>query len=122
CAEYCGTDHSRMRGEVIVMSQSDYAQWLAGGAAETAPAAQGEEIYTRAGCSGCHDAASAVHAPDLEGLFGRTVHLASGEQIVADESYIRDSILLPNKQIVAGYDAIMPSFEGQLSEQEIFSL
>lgn len=122
CAEYCGTDHSRMRGEVIVLSQADYAEWLAGQSTDDSPVSEGEEVYTRAGCSGCHDQDSAVHAPDLTGLFGRTVHLSSGEKITADESYIRDSILLPNKQIVAGYEPIMPSFEGQLGEQEIFAL
>lgn len=122
CAEYCGTNHSVMRGEVVVLSQTDYEKWLAGQTTQTSPAASGERIFARAGCSGCHDPASPVHAPDLDGLFGREVNLSNAQKIVADESYIRDSILLPEKQVVAGYAPIMPSFEGQLSEQEIFDL
>jgi len=122
CAEYCGTDHSRMLGEVVVMSAPDFARWLANRPVQSTMVAQGERIFARAGCSGCHTAASAVHAPDLQGLFGRRVALSTGETLVADASYIRDSILLPKKHVVAGYAPIMPSFEGQLSEQEIFAL
>lgn len=122
CAEYCGTGHSRMLGEVVVLSQADYAAWLEGGEVEETLAQRGEKIFNRAGCSGCHVPDSAARAPILTGLYGQRVQLESGEAVVADEAYLRDSILLPQKHIVAGYEAIMPSYQGQLSEAEVFAL
>jgi cytochrome c oxidase subunit 2 len=122
CAEYCGTQHAGMHGEVIVMRPAEFAAWLAAGPARTELAARGFEIYRRAGCSGCHEPTSTVHAPDLVGLFGRAVHLSDGSTVIADETYIRDSILLPRKQVVAGFDPLMPSFEGQLDEDDLTAL
>ena len=85
-------------------------------------AARGFELFRRKGCSGCHAAGSSVHAPDLAGVYGRVVHLADGRSVVADEGYLRDSILLPKRDVVAGYEPIMPSYQGQLDEEELFAL
>lgn len=123
CAEYCGTDHSRMRGEIIVMDPDDYAQWLttADGAAEPLAMA-GARLFRDLGCSGCHGTGSVVPSPPLEGLFGRQVTLAGGGSVIADENYLRDSILLPASKIVAGYENVMPTYEGQLEEEQILQL
>jgi cytochrome c oxidase subunit 2 len=122
CAEYCGTEHSLMRGEVVVMPPAEFARWLQEGALEPGIARRGFELYRRYGCSGCHDPGSTVHAPSLAGLVGRTVHLEDGRTLVADENYVRDSILLPRKDIVAGYAPIMPSFAGQIGEEDLMAI
>ena len=122
CAEYCGTDHAHMGGRVIVMQPADFQRWLAQGAPAGTMAARGFARFRELGCSGCHDPRSSVHAPDLAGLYGRQVHLADGRSVVADESYIRDSILLPKRDVVAGFDPIMPSFQGQVGEDDLLEL
>ena len=122
CAEYCGTDHARMGGRVVVMRERDYQAWLQSHPASQALARTGEKRFREYGCSGCHGASSTVHAPPLEGVFGRMVHLQDGGQVTADEEYVRDSILLPRKQVVAGYAPIMPTFQGQVSEQDLLAL
>lgn len=122
CAEYCGTNHSRMGGKVVVMNPSEYERWLHSGNLATGMAAAGAERFREHGCSGCHGQASSVHAPKLEGLFGKPVPLESGGTVVVDERYIRDSILLPQKEIVAGYEPIMPSFQGQIDEENILEI
>jgi cytochrome c oxidase subunit 2 len=122
CAEYCGTEHSRMAGRIIVMDEQSYSKWLAGGTAVPGLASRGFELFRTFGCSGCHSAQSSVHAPDLTGLIGRTVHLSDGRAIVADETYVRDSILLPKKDVAAGFEPIMPSFAGQISEEDIAAI
>jgi cytochrome c oxidase subunit 2 len=122
CAEYCGLDHARMGGRIVVMAPAEFARWLESGNENRALAAQGFELFRRLGCSGCHAAGSTVHAPDLAGVYGRTVHLADGRTLIADEPYLRDSILLPKRDVVAGYAPIMPSFQGQLDEGQLLSL
>ena len=122
CAEYCGTEHSRMLGRVVVMQPAAFAQWLQAGPRQPGMAARGYQLYRRYGCSGCHDPGSSVHAPDLTGLLGRRVHLADGRALTADEPYIRDSILQPAKDVVAGYTPIMPSFAGQIGEEDILDI
>jgi cytochrome c oxidase subunit 2 len=122
CDQYCGLDHSRMIGDVVVMQPAAYARWLEQNPAPESVAARGAALFRSRGCSGCHGANASVHAPDLDGLYGRTVHLADGGTVIADDRYIHDSILLPDKQIVAGFAPIMPSFEGQLSEEEVLAL
>jgi cytochrome c oxidase subunit 2 len=122
CAEYCGTEHSRMIGRVIIMDAFQYESWLAQGRADRPAAASGEELFNTHGCATCHRPDSAARAPNLVGLFGRTVELRGGETLKADEEYIRESILRPAVRVVAGYPPIMPSFEGQLSEEEILQI
>lgn len=122
CAEYCGLDHARMGGDVVVMRPAEYARWLEGHPGSGTLAAQGAVLFRARGCSGCHGLNASIHAPDLDGLYGRPVHLSDGTQVIADDRYIRDSILLPDKQIVAGYAPLMPSFSGQLSEEDLLAL
>ena len=128
CAEYCGTDHSLMGGVVIAMDPAQYAAWLSGGSAAAGPqspetmAAAGERLFTGLGCSGCHRMDGSGIGPSLVGVFGKPVKLADGTTVTADEGYIRDSILLPNSQIVAGHQPDMPSFKGQVSEDQILQL
>jgi cytochrome c oxidase subunit 2 len=122
CTEYCGTEHARMGGVVTVMPAEAFERWLAEGTPAASMAARGAEAFRRLGCSGCHDPRSTVHAPDLAGLPGRLVHLADGRTVLADDAYIRDSILLPKRDVVAGYAPIMPSFQGQATEGDILDL
>ncbi|GAB3681581.1 cytochrome c oxidase subunit II [Salinisphaera aquimarina] len=119
CAEYCGTNHSRMRGKVVVMAPADYADWLDANGHDQNPVRLGRELFRTYGCSGCHMGRSAVHAPKLAGIYGRSIALADGRTVVADQAYIRDSILQPKKQVAAGFAPIMPSFAGRISESEL---
>jgi cytochrome c oxidase subunit 2 len=125
CAEFCGADHSVMGGRLIVMRQDDYAAWLGrsrdGGDGETM-AATGARLFRSTGCSGCHGAASAVHAPRLEGIFGRPVGLSDGRTLIADEQYLHDSIVLPNKEVAAGYRPIMPTYGKVLEPEQVNAL
>lgn len=122
CAEYCGTGHSKMLGEVVVMKPADFTRWLDARPEGEGLAAQGKALFNTAGCSGCHAAGSAVHAPDLAGLYGREVPLADGRTVTADAAYLRDSILLPRRDVAAGFDPIMPDFDGLLDDGEVEAL
>lgn len=122
CAEFCGTDHATMGGGFVAMSPSDYARWLAAQASGGGLAVQGGRLYVRLGCGACHDEGAAVHAPPLKGLYGSDVTLSGGETVRADDQYMRDAILDPNAQIVAGYRAIMPTYRGVIGEAEAMKL
>ncbi|MCO6417958.1 cytochrome c oxidase subunit II [Siccirubricoccus sp. KC 17139] len=119
CAEFCGTQHSRMGGMVTVMEPEDYASWAAAQPQEQDLPGEGEALFTALGCAGCHAPASAVHAPVLQGVYGRMVHLADGRTVRADQAYLRDSILQPQRDVVAGYAPIMPSFAGLVDEADL---
>lgn len=122
CAEYCGLDHSKMVGRVVVMRPAGYARWLERHRGPDSIVAQGRSLFRRYGCSGCHGDHATVHAPDLDGIYGRQVHLDDGSTVRADERYLRDSILLPDSQVVAGYAPIMPSFQDQIPESDLLKL
>lgn len=123
CAEYCGTDHSRMIGRVVVMEPSDYQNWLAGGAENEPPAEAGKRLFEELRCSTCHQGGGqSSRCPPLENLYGREVKLTDGRTIEADESYLRESILHPNAKVVAGFKPIMPAFEGQIGEEGLIHL
>ena len=122
CSEFCGTQHAHMKGEVIVVPPADYAAWLTRQGVHESLAEQGEALFRERGCSGCHGAHSTVHAPALAGLWGSLVHLQDGSVRRADEQYIRDCILEPRTFTVAGYPPVMPSFAGQLGEDELLKL
>jgi cytochrome c oxidase subunit 2 len=122
CAEYCGTDHSRMTGRIVVMPQQEFEQWLARQDVNGSLASQGASLFRQSGCGGCHGIGSTVRAPSLAGLYGKRVPLSDGTMEIADEKYIRDSILKPRSRIAAGYQPLMPSYEGKLSEDEVVKI
>lgn len=122
CAEFCGTDHSRMGGKLVIMPPDDYARWTAAQPEGDDLAHQGAALFRTLGCSGCHTPGASVHAPDLHGVYGRLVHLADGRTVKADDAYLRDSILLPQKDVVAGFAPIMPSFQGVATEGDLIKL
>ena len=90
CAEFCGTDHSGMSGQLIILEPQDYARWTAAQPQGDDLAHRGEALFRSLGCSGCHAAGASVHAPDLHGLYGRPVHLGDGRIVIADEAYLRE--------------------------------
>lgn len=122
CAEYCGTKHSGMIGWVYVMEPAEYERWLESGVVGASIAAEGATLFRQLGCSGCHGVNATVRAPMLDGVYGHPVPLQDGRVVTADERYIRDSILLPKSEVVAGYEPVMPTFQGHLSEAELLKL
>lgn len=111
-----------MTGWVDVMEPQDYEKWLVTTGQGESMAAEGEKLFIRSGCSGCHGTSSKIQAPKLEGLYGHPVPLNEGNIVTADDQYIRDSILNPGSQIAAGYQNIMPTFKGHLTEEELMQL
>ncbi|HOQ86298.1 MAG TPA: cytochrome c oxidase subunit II [Phycisphaerae bacterium] len=118
CAEYCGTNHSRMTGKVVVMPPADYEAWLAGTVPDESPARVGAELFRSLGCATCHG----QQAPTLAGLYNRQVQLADGSTVLADTNYLRESIMDSTAKIVAGFAPVMPSYRGQLSEEQLIQL
>jgi cytochrome c oxidase subunit 2 len=122
CAEYCGTRHSGMIGEVIVMDPAEYQTWLSGGAQEGSLASAGEKLFQDLACNTCHRPDAQGRGPVLQGLFGKTVTLQSGETNVVDEAYVRESILNPSAKVASGFQPIMPTFQGLVSEEQLLAL
>lgn len=132
CAEYCGTKHSEMIGWIYVLSQEDYQKWLTEriespvpGSTQLSseePKVRGEKLFTEKTCITCHGATTGALGPDLANLFGSDVILQDGRKVKADETYLRRSILTPSEEVVKGYSALMPTFKGQLDEEQIIAL
>ena len=122
CAEYCGTPHSGMIGEIVVMEPAEYAAWLSGGTGEGTMASSGEKLFQELGCSSCHRSDTQGRGPNLDGVFGKPVLLDNGQHSIADDNYIRESILNPGSKVVAGFKPIMPTFSGIVSEEQLLSL
>ncbi len=121
CSQYCGTNHSSMVGRVIVMPPEEYQRWL-NEHADGSRAIEGQKTFLKYRCVSCHTGDGTGHAPDLGGLFGRPVTLTDGTTVAADEAYIRRSILEPAAQVVEGYQPIMPTYKGQITEEEIIEI
>ena len=123
CSQYCGTNHALMGGWVTVMEPSDYEAWLSGSSsADVNPVVAGEKLFAEKACNTCHLPDGKGRAPSLNGMYGAKVLLADGSTVTADDAYIRESILAPNAKVVAGYQPVMPSFQGQLTEEQILAL
>jgi cytochrome c oxidase subunit II len=123
CAEYCGMNHSGMGGYVVVMEPTEFENWLSGNASQMSPAAAGQQMFESLGCASCHGAnAEGGRGPALLGLYGSNVVLNNAQSVKADEAYVRESILNPQAKIVNGFGPIMPSFQGQLSEEQLLQL
>ena len=121
CSQYCGTDHSGMIGWVTVMTPEDYARWLSSGA-EGSLALEGRKLFLMQQCVSCHSADAHARGPVLENLYGRHVQLQDGGSVLADETYLRESIVAPDAKIVAGFEPIMPSYAGQINEEDLIKL
>ncbi len=122
CAEYCGTQHSGMIGSVVVMEPAEYQAWLSGGGTTQSLAQTGETMFQQLGCSTCHRSDTQGRGPNLAGLYGKKVMLADGRTVVADENYIRESILIPGAKVVSGFQPVMPVFQGLVTEEQLNSL
>jgi cytochrome c oxidase subunit 2 len=122
CAQYCGTQHSGMIGDVVVMETAEYQTWLSGGGPTGSLAQNGQALFQQLGCSTCHRFDVQGRGPNLTGVFGKPVLLEDGRTVVADENYVRESILVPAAKVVSGFKPVMPSFQGQVSEEQLTSL
>ncbi|MEO8359531.1 MAG: cytochrome c oxidase subunit II [Vicinamibacteria bacterium] len=122
CAEYCGTNHSGMIGKVVVMEKDAYQRWLSGPNAGQPPAVEGARLFEELNCVSCHRNGPTQRGPALGGLYGKTVELKGGGTAVADDSYIRESIVNPTAKIVNGFEPLMPVYLGQLSEEQVNAL
>jgi len=128
CTQFCGVDHSRMVGTAVVLPQPLFKVWLDQNGTAGTLAAAGLTLFTRFGCSGCHGSdgtgsdSGSIRAPSLAGLYGSRVLLSDGTATIADEGYLHDSIVMPDRRLVTGYAPIMPSFAGQLGEEDILKL
>src|ERR1041385_1690587 len=122
CAEYCGTRHSGMIGWVYVMEPAEYETWLSGGAREGSMAENGKLLFEQLACANCHKEDNSGRCPTLVGVYGKDVTLTSGAKVKADEPYLRESILQPQAKIVAGYEPVMPTFTGLVTEDQVLQL
>jgi cytochrome c oxidase subunit II len=122
CSQYCGTNHAEMGGWVTVMDPAEYAAWLSDEAGNVNPASAGEKLFTQLACVTCHLSNGTGRAPSLNGVYSAKVLLADGTTVTADDAYIRESILQPKAKIVAGYQPVMPTFQGLVSEEQILNL
>jgi cytochrome c oxidase subunit II len=122
CSQYCGTMHSGMIGQVVVMEPAQYQAWLSGGGTTGSLTASGESLFQQLGCTTCHRADTQGRGPSLAGIFGKPVQLEDGRTVVADENYIRESILSPSAKIVSGFKPIMPVFQGLIGEEQLNAL
>jgi cytochrome c oxidase subunit 2 len=122
CAEYCGTKHSGMIGSVIVMEPTAYQAWLSGNVTGVSLAARGERLFTDLACNTCHLSDGRGRGPALVNKFGASEQLATGATVAVDEGYLRESILTPQAKVVAGYQPLMPTFQGLVSEENVVAL
>lgn len=122
CAEYCGTSHSGMIGKVVVMEPAEYEQWLSGAVGSTGMASTGQLLFQQFGCQTCHKSEAGQRGPSLDGLYGSEVKLSNGKTVIADQEYIRESIVNPAAKIVAGYQVLMPMYGTQLTQEQLNQL
>ena len=122
CAEYCGTRHSGMIGTVHVMEPADYQAWLSGGGGGGTLASRGERLFSELACNTCHITDGSGRGPSLHNKFGMQEQLANGSVVNIDETYVRESILTPQRKVVAGYQPMMPTFQGLVNEENVMAL
>ena len=122
CTQYCGTQHSGMIGEVTVLSPDDYQKWTQESTSGTSLAQNGERLFASMGCNACHSGSAAARGPNLAGVYGSKLTLTNGSQVLVNDAYLRDAILSPSQHITAGYAPIMPTYQGQISEDGLIDL
>ena len=122
CTQYCGTNHSQMIGEITVLSPEDYQKWTEGSTSGMSLAQNGERLFASMGCNACHSGSATARGPNLAGVYGSKLQLASGSDVLVNEAYLRDAILNPSQHVTAGYAPIMPTYQGQVSEDGLIDL
>src|SRR5271168_114949 len=122
CTQYCGTNHSVMIGEVTALSPDDYEKWTHESTSGMSLAQNGERLFASMGCNACHSGTAAARGPNLAGVYGSKLQLTSGSQVLVNDAYLRDSILNPSQHITTGYAPIMPTYQGQISEDGLIDL
>jgi cytochrome c oxidase subunit 2 len=122
CTQYCGTNHSAMIGEIVVLSQDDYRAWENQSTSGQSLAQNGERLFASLSCNACHNGRPDSRGPSLAGVYGSNLALASGSTVHVDEAYLREAILNPSQHITQGYQPIMPTYQGQISEDGVISL
>jgi cytochrome c oxidase subunit 2 len=122
CTQYCGTQHSGMIGEVTVLSPDDYQKWLAQSTSGMSLAQNGERLFASMGCNACHSGNAAARGPNLAGVYGSKLTMTDGSQVLVNDAYLRDAILNPSQHVTAGFAPIMPTYQGQISEDGLIDL
>ncbi len=122
CTQYCGTAHSAMIGQIIAMTPEDYTKWTQQSTSGMSLAQNGERLYASMGCNACHNGSAAARGPSLAGVYGSKLQLAGGGQVLVNDAYLRDAILNPSQHVTAGYAPIMPTYQGQISEEGLIDL
>jgi cytochrome c oxidase subunit II len=122
CTQYCGTLHSSMIGDIVAMSPDDYEKWTAGSTSGQSLAQNGERLYASLGCNSCHSGTAGARGPNLAGIYRSKVTLEGGRTVTADDEFLRGSILNPTTHAMAGYAPIMPTYQGQVSEEGLIDL
>jgi cytochrome c oxidase subunit II len=122
CTQYCGTLHSGMIGEVTAMTPEDYERWLKASTSGMSLAQNGERLFASMGCNACHSGNAAARGPNLAGVYGSKLTLTDGSQVLVNDAYLRDAILNPSQHVTAGYAPIMPTYQGQISEDGLIDL
>ena len=122
CTQYCGTQHSGMIGEVTALSPEDYKKWTQESTSGMSLAQNGERLFASMGCNACHSGSAAARGPNLAGVYGSKLRLANGSQVLVNDAYLRDAILNPSQHITAGFAPIMPTYQGQVSEEGLIDL
>lgn len=122
CAQYCGADHAQMKGWVVAMEPREYQQWLSGGTESETMEESGKRLFQQLACNSCHFEDNTGRGPTLRGVYGSRVTLTTGETVVADDAYVRESILRPDAKVVSGYPSLMPTFTGQVNEESVLKL
>jgi cytochrome c oxidase subunit 2 len=122
CTQYCGTQHSQMVGDVVVMTPADYEKWEQQSTSGMSLAQNGERLYASMGCNACHNGSAAARGPNLAGVFGTKLTLTNGSEVLVNEAYLRDAILNPSQHVTQGFAPIMPTYQGQISEDGLIDL
>jgi cytochrome c oxidase subunit 2 len=122
CTQYCGTQHSGMIGEVTVLTPHDYEKWLAQSTNGMSLAQNGERLFASMGCNACHSGNAAARGPNLAGVYGTKLTMTDGSQVLVNDAFLRDAILNPSQHITAGFAPIMPTYQGQISEDGLIDL
>jgi len=122
CTQYCGTNHSAMIGDIVVLTPDDYKKWLAGSTSGMSLAQNGERLFASLSCNACHNAKPDARGPNLANVYGAKLPLSSGGTVLADDAYLRESILNPSQHITQGFAPIMPTYQGQVSEEGVIAL